>query len=677
MSETQAFILALSFARFFAAGAAALLLLSFAKSFRTPLLGTWALAMLALTGSALFGALNFYLSVYSQLPPSDWLRLLTSSLHQFSFFVHLSLLVLGSLELLNDRVGIKRTSAWIVSAVATLLLVLPFSMDSGAVGTRWVLRIGGHFCAGAIGYFVVALLLRGLTKREKRSSAPQLAALVSGCLYTLIVLQFSALVLGYVNQNTWIANSLELLSTLVIASGMLFWLLEHERSRSERASADLAKLRHYDSTTGLANSALMHHLVEGAIARETGCGLMVVDLDHFRTIGDSLSRDHTDELFRELAGRLASALPAGAQLARIKHDTFGVLISSSDVEVLEQIAQDIRVALVPALIIGERQLFLTGSIGIAIEPTDAQTAEGLIHAAQLALHQCKAIGRGQARFYAPELNELADRKLARIAELRHALNENQFELYYQSIFDCATKMVGFEALLRWRHPQRGLLAPAEVIPFLADAGIELAVDLYVLRKAVEQIKDWRLRSGFDYTVAINISAASLNQPEFPSKVARILDDLSVAASAIELEITESMAMENLDQAIKVLGQLRELGVAVALDDFGTGFSSLSHMRLLPIQRIKIDRTFVRDVVFDRKDGAIVAALIELAHSLELEVTAEGVENVDQREFLDGQGVDLLQGYLLARPMSAAEIEPLLQNRGRKLSVIGKAREQGG
>ena len=456
---------------------------------------------------------------------------------------------------------------------------------------------------------------------------------------------------------------------------MVFWLLEHERSRGERASADLAKLRHYDSTTGLANSALMQHLLDGAIARESGCGLMVVDLDHFRTIGDSLSRDHTDELFREIAGRLASALPAGAQLARMKHDTFGVLISSPDVDVLEQIAQDIRVALVPALVIGERQLFLTGSIGIAIEPTDAQSAEGLMHAAQLALHQCKAIGRGQARFYAPELNELADRKLARIAELRHALNENQFELYYQSIFDCATKMVGFEALLRWRHPQRGLLAPAEVIPFLADAGIELAVDLYVLRKAVEQIKDWRLRSGFDYTIAINISAASLNEPDFPKKVARILEDLSVAASAIELEITESMAMENLDQAIKVLGQLRELGVSVALDDFGTGFSSLSHMRLLPIQRIKIDRTFVRDVVFDRKDGAIVAALIELAHSLELEVTAEGVENVDQREFLDGQGVDLLQGFLLAKPMSAADIEPLLQNRGRKLSVIGKTREQ--
>lgn len=674
MSETEAFVLALNFARFFAAGATALLLLSFAKSLRAPLLGTWTLSMLALMASALFSAVSFYLVIYSHAPFGA-LRMLSSALHQFFFFTHLSLLALGCLELISERTPLKRTNAILLSGAAALLVVLPFAMDPNASSARWFLRVGSHYCAGTIAYFAVALLLRSAVKRDKRAAAPQIAALVSACLYTLILLQFIALVLGYVSQNTWAASALELLSALVIASGMVFWLLEHERLRSERASADLAKLRHYDSTTGLANSALMHHLLDGAIARESGCGLMVVDLDHFRTIGDSLSRDHTAELFREIAGRLASALPAGAQLARMKHDTFGVLISSSDVETLEQIAQDIRVALVPALVIGERQLFLTGSIGIAIEPTDAQTAEGLMHAAQLALHQCKAIGRGQARFYAPELNELADRKLARIAELRHALNENQFELYYQSIFDCATKMVGFEALLRWRHPERGLLAPVEVIPFLADAGIELAVDLYVLRKAVEQIKDWRLRSGFDYTIAINISAASLNEPDFPKKVARILEDLSVSASAIELEITESMAMENLDQAIKVLGQLRELGVAVALDDFGTGFSSLSHMRLLPIQRIKIDRTFVRDVVFDRKDGAIVAALIELAHSLELEVTAEGVENVDQREFLDGQGVDLLQGFLLAKPMSAADIEPLLQNRGRKLSVIGKAREQ--
>lgn len=674
MSETDAFILALNFARFFTAGAAALLLLSFAKTMRAAVLGTWTLAMLALMASAFCSAVSFYLVLYTRVAPTDLLRIVSSVLHQFFFFAHLSLLALGSLELIKDRVAVKRHYALVLSAVAALLLVLPFSLDATAASARWVLRIGGHYCAGAIAYVAVALLLRSLIRRDKRALAPQLAASVCGCLYALIVLQFTALVLGYAIQNAWIASALELLSALVLASGMVFWLLEHERSRSERASADLAKLRHYDATTGLANSALMHHLLDSAIARESGCGLMVVDLDHFRTIGDSLSREHTDALFREIADRLASALPAGAHLARIKHDTFGVLIGSADVEMLEQLAQDIRMALVPALVIGERQLFLTGSIGIAIEPTDAQTAEGLMHAAQLALHQCKAIGRGQARFYAPELNELADRKLARIAELRHALNENQFELHYQSIFDCATKMVGFEALLRWRHPQRGLLAPLEVIPFLADAGIELAVDLYVLRKAVEQIKDWRLRSGFDYTMAINISAASLNEPDFPKKVARILEDLSVSASAIELEITESMAMENLDQAIKVLGQLRELGVSVALDDFGTGFSSLSHMRLLPIQRIKIDRTFVRDVVFDRKDGAIVAALIELAHSLELKVTAEGVENVDQREFLDGQGVDYLQGFLLAKPMSAAEIEPLLQNRGRKLSVIGKARE---
>jgi EAL domain-containing protein (putative c-di-GMP-specific phosphodiesterase class I) len=365
------------------------------------------------------------------------------------------------------------------------------------------------------------------------------------------------------------------------------------------------------------------------------------------------------ELFRELTRRLKSVLPAESTLARFKHDTFAAFLPGADAATLETVAQTLHQALAPEIRVGARRLFLTGSVGLALEPDDANGAERLLHAAQLAVHQGKSMGRGQSRFYAPDLNEKADQRLSLIAELRRALNEDQFLLHYQPIFDAAGKLHGFEALLRWQHPERGLLLPVDFVPVLESAGISGAVDLMVLRKAVGQIKLWRLRSGQDYAIAVNVSAESFQRPDFPKILQILLDEFGIAAKAVELEIVESMALENLELGLALLTQLRAMGVSVSLDDFGTGFSSLSHLRVLPVHRIKIDRSFVRDVNFDRKDAAIVSAIIELAHSLDLTVVAEGVETADQRAFLLAHGVDFLQGFLLASPMPAAEAEALI------------------
>jgi diguanylate cyclase (GGDEF)-like protein len=670
VTDVQLFVFAMSFAQSVACGAMAWILFWYAKSLRMINLDTWAWSFTALTFSTVFGVLNQYLVALTNVPAHDWSRLMTTVVFQFSSFLHLGLLGAGALETFRERAAPKH---WllIVSLIAALAVALPFSSAVDGAQARWVLRIGTHYWVSAIMLGATASMLLIMKRRALRFPAWGIGG--ASVLQLSVAIVFLVQLNRPVNSIIWLAPMLDFIACVLIGAGVMTWLIEEERERGEAISADLARLTHFDSTTGLANGSLLHLLTQEAIDRKSGNSLLIIDLDHFRTISDSLGREQSDEVFREVAARLKAALPSRASLARLKHDTYAVLIPDSEAFEAESYAQDIQLALAPEMHIAGRQLFLTGSVGIALEPKDAQTPEILLRSAQLAVNQCKSLGRGQSRFYAPDLNELADQRLARIADLRHALNEDQFMLHYQPIFACHQKLRGFEALIRWQHPERGMLLPDEFVQHFEAAGIAGAVDQLVMRKAIQQIKAWRA-SGVDYTVAINVSATSFQQADLPQRIGKQLAELGVSASAIELEITESTALANMDQALSNLAQLKGMGVAVALDDFGTGYSSLSHLRILPIHRIKIDRTFVRDIPFDRKDGAIVAAVIELAHSLELTVTAEGVESREQRDFLEAQGVDLMQGFLLGKPMSVAEIEQSVLHTSRKLVVLAQHRK---
>jgi diguanylate cyclase (GGDEF)-like protein len=652
VSEVQLFVFAMSFAQCVASAAMAWILFWYSKSLRLTNLDTWGLSFAALTLGTIFSVLNTYLITSTNTPADSVPRLFASLAFQFFSFLSLGFLGAGALETIREKAAPRKWIAF-ACAVAAFAVVLPFSSGTEGARARWIIRIGTHYWVSSIVLGAIAVMLFSLKRRVFRFPAWGIG--MASVTQLVVAAFFVVQIARSVGSFVWLAPMLDFAACVLIAAGIMVWLIEEERERGEAISADLARLTHFDSTTGLANGALLNLLTQEAIERKSGNSLLIIDLDHFRTISDSLGREQSDEVFREVAARLKTALPSRASLARLKHDTYAALIPDSQAFEAETYAQNVQGALAPEMAIAGRQLFLTGSIGIALEPNDAQTPDKLMRAAQLAVNQCKSLGRGQSRFYAPDLNELADQRLARIADLRHALNEHQFVLHYQPIFGAAHKLRGFEALLRWQHPERGLLMPTEFVPHLEAAGIAAAVDQLVLRTAIRQIKLWRA-SGMDYTVAINVSAASFQTTELPQKVSQQLAELGVSASAIELEITESAALAHLDQALSILTQLKGMGVAVALDDFGTGYSSLSHLRMLPIHRIKIDRTFVRDIPFDRKDGAIVAAVIELAHSLELSVTAEGIESTEQRDFLEAQGVDLMQGYLLGKPMSVAEIE---------------------
>lgn len=665
MSDQLLFVLGLGSAHLLLAMAQASVLAWYYGIFGFPNLKSWAWSMVALGLGVCGSSLSFYLAV-AGYEASSPVRLTSTWLAQAGTLASLGLLAAGTLELLHNR-SAQRWPVWPIAALAGLLLTLPFAFQADSVTERLVLRVGVRYSLSCLGLLALAWLLR--RQRNDAYRPLQHAFFVAALIQGVIVALFFAQLARYADLGGRMYTVLELLSMISIGAGMVLYLLEAEHTRGVRASADLHQLSHYDPATGLANQELLLELTRAALSDESGAALLVIDLDNFREIGDSLGRLQSSEVFREVAHRIKQVTPSRATVARLKHDSYAVLVTAADASSLKYIAEGIHSHLAPVMTIGARQLFLSATIGIAISPSDAGDPDGLLRAALLAVNEGKQKGRAQSRFYAPQLNELADQRLGLTAELREAVINKQFMLFYQPIFYANGRLLGFEALLRWQHPERGLLLPDAFMGMLLHAGIGAQVDRFVLAEALQQIKTWRLRTGLDLVVAVNLSATSFEQADFPDVLERMLNEMGVSATAIELEITESMALENLEQGLQVLTRLKGLGVRVSLDDFGTGYSSLSHLRMLPIQRIKIDRSFVRDVPFDRKDGAIVTALTALAHSLDLTVIAEGVESPEQRAFLDAQGVDFFQGYLLGRPQPVSDIDALLMKGARALKIV--------
>ena len=432
------------------------------------------------------------------------------------------------------------------------------------------------------------------------------------------------------------------------------------------AQARIHHLAHHDALTGLPNRVLLQDRLQSALlqAERRGCSVTVafIDLDHFKLINDSLGHGAGDELLREAAQRLQRWARSSDTVVRLGGDEFLIVFSDqpADPAAMTLRLHTLRAEMAEPVQLGGRTLQITCSIGAATYPADAKDAEELLMNADAALYRAKDLGRDNFQFYTADLNSRLNQQLSLHADLRHAIEREQLLLLYQPLVDVRSgRVFGAEALLRWQHPVHGLMSPSTFIPLAEKSGLIAPIGDWVLRTACRQNKAWQDAGLWPITVAVNVSARQFSANDWVPRVARALEETGLAPNWLDLELTESMIMDNEEAAMARMDQLKAMGVGLAIDDFGTGYSSLGALKAFPIDRLKIDKSFVRNLPADNDERAIVSAIIELGHKMSLRVLAEGVETQAQLDFLRASGCDEMQGYLRARPMPAGEFERLL------------------
>ena len=425
----------------------------------------------------------------------------------------------------------------------------------------------------------------------------------------------------------------------------------------KRAEQELRYLANYDTLTGLPNRALLSERLGRAIVRarrqETRVAVLFLDLDRFKDINDSLGHAAGDRLLKAAATRLQSTLSAADTVARLGGDEFTVVLE--DVESLiavERMAREILMAFSTPLEVDERHdVSITPSLGISLYPDHALVPTDLLKFADTAMYQAKAEGRNTYQIYNETMDTEARRRASIIASLRKALDRGEFHLMYQPRMSLADGgITGVEALLRWRSPELGEISPSVFVPLAEESGLILAIGEWVLREACQRLKSWREQGLLDISVGINVSVLQLLRGNLADYLKSVLAATDLPAERIELEVTESMVMQNAAQATAVLNELRKIGVSLAIDDFGTGYSSLVYLKRLPIDTLKIDKEFIDDLTRDPDDEAITSTIITMGHSLGLTVIAEGVETELQLNFLRDHGCDEIQGHWLSLPL---------------------------
>lgn len=432
-------------------------------------------------------------------------------------------------------------------------------------------------------------------------------------------------------------------------------------SAIKNSEHELAHLAHYDPLTDLPNRLLFTDRTEQALAsaqiHKRGCALLMIDLDHFKMINDSLGHSIGDQLLKGVAERLKAMVGPGITLARLGGDEFAVLAESCP-QMVHAAAQAQRIidGLKEPFQIDGHQLFVNISVGISLFPGDALSAEQLLRNSDSALFKAKSSGRNGYALYTEELTAHAQQRVETAFELRRALEQQELRVYYQPVHDLKTsRLIGVEALVRWEHPLRGLVSPAEFIPIAERTGLIAEIDAWVMRQACEQMCQWQ-QAGVELSfVAVNVSSRLFARRELFGQVAKVLHETGLDPACLELEVTESAVMDDPEVALEQMHRLRELGVRLAIDDFGTGYSSLLRLKRMPVQKLKIDQGFVAGLPWDEDDAAIVRVIIALAQSMGMQVHAEGIEQVEQARFLLEHGCDLGQGYWFGRPVPAAQL----------------------
>ena len=434
-----------------------------------------------------------------------------------------------------------------------------------------------------------------------------------------------------------------------------------ERKKTEERIKNLA---YFDVLTGMPNRRLFTDRLQVAIANAHRHGhrlaIMFLDLDLFKRINDSLGHGIGDAMLCETANRVTKCVREGDTVSRLGGDEFVVLLPCFDeVEDVAKLAERVIGHVKQPFVVDEHELYVTTSVGIAIYPDDGVSVEALIKNADTAMYRAKDLGRNSYQLYTPAMNARSFERLAMESSLRHALGRNEFRLAYQVKMDLASgRLTGVEALVRWVHPEMGVVSPVEFIPLAENMGLISDIGAWVLEAACRQCKSWHDLGLPPVCIAVNVSALQFRENDVPVVVRRALEASGLAPRFLELELTESVLMQRVEEVALVLHELRAMGVRISIDDFGTGYSSLSYLKRMPIDALKIDRSFVNDITENGDGAEIVSTIINLAHNLKLKAIAEGVETQAQADFLRAKGCDELQGFLISRPVSAEDLVSL-------------------
>jgi diguanylate cyclase (GGDEF)-like protein/PAS domain S-box-containing protein len=439
-------------------------------------------------------------------------------------------------------------------------------------------------------------------------------------------------------------------------------------SRRKETDQRLLKMAHYDSLTGLPNRNLFFTTLQmgltQALLSNWQLAVVTVDLDDFNNVNETWGHLVGDQMLTELGQRLTNCLNVSDTVGRMDGDEFALILmiregQADPLQTVERVREKLRE---PFHLAGQLTA-MTASIGIALYPNDGDDAHGLIKHANTAMHRAKKIGRDTYRFYTAQMNVEASARQAMEAALRDAVEQHAFELYYQPKIDLADGTVcGLEALLRWPRPGLPNVSPAVFVPILENLGLITQVGKWVITSVCKQIADWQTAGEKPFRVAVNVSGQQIIEGDLIASIQQVLVDHQIDPHWLEIELTESSLMENTSRTIASLKTLQQMGIKVSIDDFGTGYSSLAYLRRFPIDKLKIDIAFIREVTSNPQDAAIAKTIIELAHSLDLQVIAEGVETVEQLAFLTANGCDQVQGYLFSRPLPISELDELLRER---------------
>jgi diguanylate cyclase (GGDEF)-like protein len=448
--------------------------------------------------------------------------------------------------------------------------------------------------------------------------------------------------------------------------------------RGARAQAHIQRLAYFDALTGLPNrewiGEYLARSLEAAAQSAQPVALLFVDLDQFKRINDTLGHETGDALLSQVATRLTAALAyagSGAQLARVGGDEFIVVLTGdAGVEAASRCAQRVQSALATPFVQGGYEFVVTPSIGIALYPEHGSDVQTLRKNADLAMYEAKAGGRNQFRLYSSAINTRAVKRLSLEMELRRAFEDGKLEVYYQPQYAALSlELAGAEALLRWFHPQRGQIATADFIAVAEETGLIGDIGRWTLGQVCRDLKEWRAAGLAAPAISVNVSGRDFLRQDVLLRLSRVVEEAHLPASLFELELTEGVLMQDVEGGQRSLAALKEYGFALAVDDFGTGYCSLNYLKRFPLDTLKVDRAFVNDITADTDDAAIVRAIIGLGHNLDLKIVAEGVETLEQLEFLRATGCDLVQGYLMSRAIEARSFAQLLRAPVRTLPGV--------
>jgi diguanylate cyclase (GGDEF)-like protein len=435
-------------------------------------------------------------------------------------------------------------------------------------------------------------------------------------------------------------------------------------SNIKQSQQQLEYLANYDALTGLGNRNLfltqLKVGIERAARHRRGLALIFIDLDNFKVINDTLGHDVGDQLLSEVARRLKICVRQEDTVCRLGGDEFTVYVEDfADPQLLVSTAQRLVQAVSEPYQITGHDIFVTASIGISTYPNDGATISELVKNADVAMYKVKEQGRNGFQFFREDMNARAFERLVFVSGLRRALERNEFRLVYQPQVDLTDRRTrGAECLLRWNHPDLGEVSPGSFVPVAEETGLIVPIGAWVFRSVCEQLRRWGgLRS--PARISVNLSARQFRQPDLVDAIRSAVTEAGVSAAMLGVEVTESALIDDPEKASVTLSRLKDMGLAISIDDFGTGYSSLSYLKRFPIDCLKIDRTFVRDIATDPDDAAIVTAIITMAQSLKLDVVAEGVENQEQLDFLRARGCAAAQGFFFSRPLPAEAVRSML------------------